>query len=215
MWLRNCSCLGSKCQEFTEKLQWANQLVLSKKPNCWTIETDLPLELENKTSSELVQENLNSLHSAQGNFIKAESSEELKKIIKHNIRTHADVVYKQGDIVFYKRANNTWKGPGTVIGTDGQKKILIKHGSFYVRVHSCNVQSKDTFSNNKSAQYVKLDPVSETLPPSISLENFGDMNYDNPLLSSVNEGQNFNPTGNANSVEIQAKIRDIICKTMT
>ena len=77
------------------------------------------------------------------------------------------------------------------------------------------MQSKDTFSNNKSAQYVKLDSVSKTLPPSISSENFDDMNYDNPLLSSVNEGQNFNPTGNANSVEIQAKIRDIICKTMT
>ena len=39
-----------------------NQLVFNKNPNCPTIETDLPSALENKTSSELVQEKLNSLH---------------------------------------------------------------------------------------------------------------------------------------------------------
>ena len=48
--------------------------------------------------------------------MKAESSEKLKKAIKHNIRTHADIVYKQGDIMFYNRANNrAWKGPGTMV----------------------------------------------------------------------------------------------------
>ena len=84
------------------------------------------------------------------NFIKADSSEKLKRAIKHNIRTHVDTVYKQGHIVFYKRANNTtWKGPGTIIGTDGQQ-VLIKHGSFYVRVHSCNVQLKDNISTTYS-----------------------------------------------------------------
>ena len=34
-----------------------------------------------------------------------------------------------GDSVFYKRNNsNEWKGPGTVIGQDGQQ-VLVKHGS--------------------------------------------------------------------------------------
>ena len=38
-----------------------------------------------------------------------------EKAIKHNIRTHADIVYKQGDM-FYNRANNrAWKGPGTMV----------------------------------------------------------------------------------------------------
>lgn len=49
-----------------------NQLVFSKTPNYPTIEIDLPPALENKTSSELIQENLNSLHSTQENFIKVE-----------------------------------------------------------------------------------------------------------------------------------------------
>ena len=55
-----------------------NQLVFSKNSNYPTIETDLPPTIENKMSNELVQENLNSQHSAQKKFIKAESSEKLK-----------------------------------------------------------------------------------------------------------------------------------------
>ena len=82
-----------------------------------------------------------------------------------NIRTQADIVYKQGNIVFYKRANKTEeKRPGTVIGMDG-KQILIKHGSFYVTVHSCTWQLEDRFSNNISAQPAHLDPESEILSP--------------------------------------------------
>lgn len=72
--------------------------------------------------------------------------------------------------MFYKRANNTvWRGPGTVNSTDGQQ-ILIKHGSFYVRVRPCSVQSKESFSDDTSVQTVHLDQESETLSPSKSLK---------------------------------------------
>ena len=67
--------------------------------------------------------------------------------------------------MFYKTANKTaGKRPGTVIGTDG-KQIRIKHGSFYVTVHSCTWQLEDSFSNNISAQPAHLDPESEILSP--------------------------------------------------
>ena len=72
--------------------------------------------------------------------------------------------------MFYKRANNTaCRGPGTVNSTDGQQ-ILIKHGSFYVRVRPCSVQSKESFSDDTSVQTVHLDQESETLSPSKSLK---------------------------------------------
>ena len=45
------------------------------------------------------------------------------------------------------------------------KQILIKHGSFYVTVHSCTWQLEDSFSNNISAQPAHLDPESEILSP--------------------------------------------------
>ena len=60
-----------------------NQLEFSKNLYYPTIEPDLPSALKNKTSSELVQEKLNSLHSAQENFIKAVSLEKQKRVIEH------------------------------------------------------------------------------------------------------------------------------------
>ena len=60
-----------------------NQLPFSKNLYYPTIEPDLSSALKNKTSSELVQEKLNSLHSAQKNFIKAMSLEKQKRVIKH------------------------------------------------------------------------------------------------------------------------------------
>ena len=103
--------------------------------------------------------------------------------------------------MFYKRANKiAGKRLATVIGTDG-KQILLKHGSFYVTVHSChNGQLEDSFSNIP-AQPVHLDPESETLSPSKFSENLADMNYDSHLSSNVNENTNFSPTDNVNSVE--------------
>ena len=60
-----------------------NQLIFSENPYYPAIEPDLPSALRNKMSSELVQEKLNSLHSAQENFIKAETLKKQKRAIKH------------------------------------------------------------------------------------------------------------------------------------
>ena len=94
--------------------------------------------------------------------------------------------------MFHKIANKTaGQRPGTVIVTDG-KQILIKHGSFYLIVHSCTRQLDDSFSNNISAQPAHLDPESEILSPWRFSKNLADMNYDNHLSSNLNESTNFN-----------------------
>ena len=45
--------------------------------------------------------------------------------------------------IIKERNSNKWKGQGKVISVDGQK-ILIKHGSTYVRCHPSHVILKDT-----------------------------------------------------------------------
>ena len=45
---------------------------------------------------------------------------------------------------------------------EGQQ-ILVKYGSFYVRVHSCNVQLRDSFSNNIPLESIHLDTEPEVL----------------------------------------------------
>ena len=89
------------------------------------------------------------------------------------------------------------------INTEYWPEHSFKYSSFYVRKHSCNVQFKNSFSNDISVQPVNLDPKSETLSPSKSSDYLGDMNYDNPLSSNVNESPNFNPAENDHSMQSQ------------
>ena len=49
--------------------------------------------------------------------------------MRHNIRTSQDTKYYSGDLVYYKQKDNNYqKGPGTVIGQDGQQ-VSVKHSS--------------------------------------------------------------------------------------
>ena len=69
--------------------------------------------------------------------------------MQHNIRASQDTKYYCGHLVYYKQKdNNYWKGPGTVIGQDGQQ-VLVKHSSSYVRVHPCQLQLINNMKENE------------------------------------------------------------------
>ena len=77
---------------------------------------DLPAQ-EPSTHSDLVRTNLNALHKSRENFIKAESSDRIKRALKHNIRTYSEVDFLPGEKVYYKRNKvKGWKGPAKVLG---------------------------------------------------------------------------------------------------
>ena len=116
-----------------------NQLLFGKKTNFPAVVSNKPPAVEGKTTSEIVACNLNVMHAARQAFIKSESAEKLRRALCHQTRTYSDVKYFTGDIVYYKRSNsNAWKGPGTMIGQDGQQ-VLVKHAGSYVRVHRCRL----------------------------------------------------------------------------
>ena len=95
--------------------------------------------LEEIPSTEIIAANLKAIQEARKAFIHSESSEKLKRALRHNTRSCNDLKVYSGDSVYYKRNNSKrWKGPGIVLGQDGQQ-ILIKHGSNYVRCHPCHV----------------------------------------------------------------------------
>ena len=58
-----------------------NQLVFGENVNLPSVVTDLPPALEGTTSSERVREKLNVLHKARENYIKAESSDKVKRAL--------------------------------------------------------------------------------------------------------------------------------------
>ena len=108
-----------------------------------------------KPSSEVLQDNLNVLHSTRRTFIASENDEKIKRALCQNIRTSVEVKYVTGDNVFYKREDkNEWRGPGVVIGQVNQQ-VFVKHGTFYIRVHPCRLQLvKSSFQSSN-------EPVSE------------------------------------------------------
>ena len=115
------------------------QLVFGKNPNVPGVLVDRPPALSDETKSDIVRENLNALHKAREAFVRSENSERVRRALRHNVRTSTDNRYVTGDKVYYKRAaDKNWKGPGTVLGQDGQQ-VLVKHGGVYVRVHPCRL----------------------------------------------------------------------------
>ena len=76
-----------------------NQLVFGFNPNLPSVVSDLPPALSKTTSSDIVRKNLESLHTARANFIKAESSERIKRALRHKTRTYANVEYNRNHCI--------------------------------------------------------------------------------------------------------------------
>ena len=148
------------------------QISMGYNPSMPVALSDRPT-VHGQSSSEIVRTNLNAQQNARKAFIELENSEKIRRALAHNTRNFNDVRYVTGDSVFYKRKDSKeWKGPGKVIGQDGQQ-VLVKHGSTYVRVHPCRL----TLQNSD----IRLSPDSNK---SINNENFDKVP---PLLSSAVE----------------------------
>ena len=116
-----------------------NQMVFGKNPNFPVNLNSILPALESVTSSQVVADNLNAMQAARQAFIQNESSEKVKRALTHQVRTSGDDTYTTGDLVFHIREySEQWHGPETAIGQVG-KQILVKHGSTYVRVHTCRI----------------------------------------------------------------------------
>ena len=124
-----------------------NQLVFGSNQNFPNVMNNAPTASEGKTTSQIVAENLNAMHSAIQAFIQSESAEKLRRALKHHVRISDDTKYfAGGDTVCYKRKDDACNGPGTVTGQEGNQ-ILVKHGSVYIRVHPCRLKFKNKNSD--------------------------------------------------------------------
>ena len=95
--------------------------------------TDKLPALESVTNSNVISTHVNALHSARRAYLEAESSEKVRKALKHKVRV-SSTRYNNGEKVYYKRDGvDKWKGPGKVICQDG-KIVFVRHGNVYVRV---------------------------------------------------------------------------------
>ena len=137
------------------------QLVFSRNPSLPVLLSDKPPALNEESQSEIIRQNLNALHSSREAFIKSESSEKIRRALRHNVRTSGDIKYLTGDSVYYKRLNSRkWSGPGTVLGQDGQQ-VLVKHGGIYVRVHPCRLSLENNADQRRKQSTEKTNQPSK------------------------------------------------------
>ena len=144
------------------------QLFFGRNPNIPSILSDLPPALEGITTSDVVRDHINALHTARQAFTKAESSEKIRRALRKQLRPTPDSC-APGDKVYYKRPDcKEWKGPGTVIGQDGPV-VFIRHGGTLVRVHKCRLRSVDTPNekeNNEPCSNLTVEPQLNETPSS-------------------------------------------------
>ena len=72
-------------------------------------------------------------------------------------------MFEIGQSVYFKREDSSrWKGPGDVIGIQGET-IVIKYGGNIVRVHSCRVQLENTefLPEKKNSEIDNSAPIKE------------------------------------------------------
>ena len=113
------------------------QLVTGALPNLPSVLVSGLPALE-EAESEQTKHHLERMYSARRAFVKAESSEKIKRALRHPIRA-CETTFENGERVYYKRAaDNKWRGPAKVIGYLGTK-VFIVHGLTVLRCSSSRV----------------------------------------------------------------------------
>ena len=80
-----------------------NQLVFGQNPNFPSVFIDKIPATNVNCPSELVRRNLNAMHTARQEFVKSESSEKIRRALRHNVRSSDSESIEIGQSVFYKR----------------------------------------------------------------------------------------------------------------
>jgi hypothetical protein len=116
------------------------QLVFGKNPNLPSVLNDKPPVLEGVTTSEQVAQNLRAKHEARKSFIEAESSEKIRRALRHNSRESTSKIFEAGEKVYYKWIDSEiWRGPAVVIGRDSHQ-VVLKHGGIFIRTHPTSLK---------------------------------------------------------------------------
>ena len=169
-----------------------NILVFGRNPNYPSVVNSKPPALCKDNITVTVEKNLRAMHAARESFIRAESSEKIKRALRHNIRTSNDIRLQNGDSVYFKRNDSRkWHGPGKVIGQHSQQ-VVVKVGSGTVTVHTSRIMPVDDVRYDAlQSQPAKKSSASTAiennndLPPSL-FQHYG-LYYDDEDSDSDND----------------------------
>ena len=161
------------------------QLVYGQTPNLPSVLSNKLPALENGVNSETVARHLNALHAARRAFIKAESSERIKRALRCQVRA-VEENFNQGDKVYYKRDDGSrWRGPGKVIGQDN-KIVFVRHGDQLVRVSTCRLIKVGQEYGGTKVEKVAIENQEEKMSASSEVSPSGEENEESDLGDDIN-----------------------------
>ena len=185
------------------------QLVYGRNLNLPLVVTDTPPALEGTSISKYVTNHMEALHVPREAFVKVESSEKIRRALRRQILP-SGTTFDTGDLVYYKcNSSDKWKGPGHVIGQDGQQ-VFVRHTGTYVRIHPCHLMkcsdadlsAADLAINETTGQDSEKDVAVDTIihepdsDDSFIQETFNDSSqlapvdttdlFDNDIYSNLN-----------------------------
>ena len=148
-----------------------HQRVYGRNPNIPNLNSKNICHTNQDYESDHVREHLNLLHKSRIAYMKAENSDRIKRALSARIFS-SDGPFFYGEKVFYwkESANKNacgWKGPGTVVGTEG-KVVIVRHGSFINRCHETKVR-RVSEGEALSDENVKSETVLKSCRPNESM----------------------------------------------
>lgn len=140
------------------------QLLFGKNPLLNSLEDPYtsPTTLEDETPSETVARNITAIYSARRQQMEQETNSKIKRAIKAQTRDVYSEKINSNDLVYYKRNDcKRWRGPGTVIGTEG-KLVFVRHGGYVVRCHRVHVIRVNEMYVKNESDTSRNDPPAPT-----------------------------------------------------
>ena len=155
------------------------QLVFGRNPTLQTILNGTPATWENKTISQTLAKNLEALHSAREEFIKAESDRIIRSALKDRVYPKGNDIVN-GDYVYFKQnKDKMWQGPNKVIATNGKTLYVDVCG----RINAVNRDDSTKTSEvllQKEVKGAGKDPTFQSSePPRDNTEVIRDLNIPN------------------------------------
>ena len=89
--------------------------MFGKNPTLPSVTTDKLPALNGVTTSKLVADHINTLHLARKAFVESESSERIRRALRHNVRSVEDVFTTGQKVYYFRDKEKLWRGPATVI----------------------------------------------------------------------------------------------------
>ena len=153
-----------------------------------------------ETNDGIMKNHFEKMYSARTAFVKAESSERIKRALKHPVRA-CEVMFNNGEKVYYKRVtDNRWHGPAKVLGHLATK-VFVVHGSRVIRCSSSRVipvnstmqKSNDHEIDGVNVGNIVADEDNE-VENNVNCEDNNTIieedkfvNYENDLIKKMNE----------------------------